>query len=212
MQETDDWRAVHTIGHRTFIGGGEDFWTSIGNLQFELLKSKGLQPSSYLLDIGCGSLRGGQRFIEYLEPDRYLAVDKHIELIIYGVASEIGVDRFREKRPRFVISDSFEFARLGAAPDFAIAQSLFTHLMMADISACLASLRAVAAPGCKFFATFFETQTGSDMVNPPRSHSHYVFHYTRQQMEDAGTAQGWKPVYIGDWNHPRGQHLMQYNL
>jgi hypothetical protein len=208
--ENDDWRAVHSAGHRNFIGGNDEYWERIGALQFAFLKAQGLRPEHYFLDVACGSLRGGVRFIDYLQPDRYLAIDKHIELIIYGVALELGVERFREKRPRFVVTSTFEFAKLGASPDFAIAQSLFTHLTLDDIEACLGALGAIAAPGCQFFATFFEAEAQDGGSNPGRSHSIDVFRYTRKQMEDAGAAQGWTPRYIGDWRHPRGQHIIAF--
>ena len=38
------------------IGG---LWDEMGKHQFEFLQSKGLEPQHKLLDIGCGSLRGG---------------------------------------------------------------------------------------------------------------------------------------------------------
>ncbi len=42
--------------HRDMVGG---MWEEIGRLQFEFLRARGLKPSHRLLDIGCGSLRGG---------------------------------------------------------------------------------------------------------------------------------------------------------
>jgi hypothetical protein len=162
------------------------------------------------LDVGCGSLRGGLRFIDYLEPDRYLAIDKHIELIIYWVAIELGIERFREKRPRFVVTSSFEFSKLGAAPEFVIAQSLFTHLTIEDIATCLKAPHSVAAVGCRFFATLFERKIVNEWPNPVQSHSHGQFRYTRGQMEATGSAEGWQPRYIGEWNHPRGQHIIEF--
>jgi hypothetical protein len=208
----DDWRAVHRLGHRNYVGGNDDYWDSIGALQFEFLKSQGLRPDHTFMDIGSGSLRGGARFIEYLEPDRYLAIDKHIELIIYGVALELGIERFREKRPRFVVTDSFEFSKLRAAPDFAIAQSLFSHLTLNDISACLKALQVTAAAGCRFFATFCDEGTVTDWHNPERSHSHGHFQYAREQMEAAGRDTGWSPRYIGAWGHPRDQKMIEFSL
>jgi hypothetical protein len=42
--------------HRELIGG---MWETIGRLQFDFMVAQGLIPSSTLLDIGCGALRGG---------------------------------------------------------------------------------------------------------------------------------------------------------
>ena len=70
------------------------------------------------------------------------------------------------------------------------------------------SLNCVAAPGCRLFATFFEVS--EPVVNPTVSHSHGYFAYTRLQMEEFGTRTGWKSNYIGDWNHPRSQKIIEY--
>ena len=54
--------------HRQVVGG---MWDEIGALQLEFLQGRGLQPDDLLLDVGCGSLRGGVKFVEYLNPVRY---------------------------------------------------------------------------------------------------------------------------------------------
>lgn len=205
----DDTREeIHRTGHRTFVGGNDSYWDSIGKLQFDFLLGRGLSPSDVLMDIGCGSLRGGTRFIRYLDQGNYIGVDKHIEIIIYGVAKELGLEDFGLKQPRFIISDKFELAGVGSAPNFAIAQSLFTHLTPADIALCLSQLRAASRQGCRFYATFFEAQACAN--NAATSHSHVCFAYTREEMVGFGEVNGWTANYIGDWSHPRGQKLMEY--
>lgn len=154
-------------------------------------------------------MRAGIKFINYLDQDRYIGIDKHIELIIYGVALELGIEAFREKRPRFLITAAFDFENADVRANFAIAQSLFTHLNAKDISRCLFAMKSASAPGCRFFATFFEGKTGHP--NPERSHSHGHFQYTRGQMESFGISAGWVPHYIGEWNHPRGQQIIEFS-
>jgi hypothetical protein len=204
----DTAEEIHQAGHRCFVGGGGDNWAAIGELQFRFLVDRGLAPTDVFIDVACGALRGGLRFIHYLEPGRYLGIDKYIELIIYGVASELGMDAYREKRPRFVVSDSFEFQKFDARPRFGIAQSLFTHLCAAEVEMCLLKLKSTALPGCRLFATFFEVS--EPIVNPPLSHGHGYFAYTRSQMEDFGGRTGWEARYIGNWNHPRAQKMIEY--
>jgi len=204
----DTQEEIHQVGHRRFVGGSDDYWDVIGELQFRLLRDRGLTPSDTLVDVGCGALRGGARFIRYLEPGHYLGIEKHIELVIYGVASELGIEEYRERRPRFVISDSFKFQGFSARPSFGIAQSLFSHLSAHDVELCLSQLKGVASPGCKLFATFFEVN--APVVNPTVSHSHDCFSYTRSQMEEFGVRTGWEPRYVGEWNHPRAQRLIEY--
>jgi hypothetical protein len=199
--------AIHEVGHRSFIGGADDFWRDISELQFAFMLSCGLKPSDILIDVGCGSLRGGCKFVSYLDVGHYIGLDKHIELIIYGVVCEIGLQTFRQKRPQFIVSDNFH-AVPRRTPTYAPAQSLFTHLTMNDIAKCLSNLRPIVSSGCRFFATFFEVDTPID--NAGYSHSRQAFRYTRQQMEFVGGNAGWHPNYIGNWNHPRGQMMMEF--
>ena len=169
---------------------------------------QGLKPNDVFFDIACGSLRGGARFIDFLDPGRYFGVDKYVELIIYGVACELGIARYSERKPRFLVSDIFEFGKLGVQPTFAIAQSLFTHLIDREILCCLSNLREVAASGCRFFATFHEV--GSEFPNASASHSCDYFAYTRSQMENFGISTGWEPRYVGEWSHPRNQKMIEF--
>jgi hypothetical protein len=204
----DTIQEIHRIGHRAFVGGNDQYWEQIGELQYRFLIEHGLTPNDVFFDVACGSLRGGTRFIGFLEPGHYFGIDRYIELIIYGVANELGIERYAEKKPRFVVSDSFEFHKLAVQPTFAIAQSLFTHLTERDILRCLSNLRQVAGAGCRFFATFHEV--GGAFCNPPVSHSCDYFAYTRSQMEELGLASGWTPRYLGEWKHPREQKMIEY--
>lgn len=207
MEDSAD--SVHEHGHRAFVGGPDRYWDLIAALQFNYLVEHGLKADDRFLDIACGSLRGGVKFIRHLDRGCYLGIDKRIELIIYGVAAEVGLDAYADKRPRFVVSDTFEFDKFEGPPArLALAQSLFTHLTDQDIRLCLSRLRAYARPGLKLFATFFETP--EPRQNPAASHAHGGFQYTRLQMEAFGADTGFQPQYVGDWGHPRRQRMMVY--
>jgi SAM-dependent methyltransferase len=203
----DDAATIHRRGYRNFVGGAK-VWEKIARLQFDFMRESGLKSGDKFVDVGCGALRGGRYFIEYLGPGDYYGIDKHIELIIYGTVRELSIPKFRQKRPHFAISDSFEFERLGSGFNFGLAQSLFTHLSPEDVNLCLNKLYPTAAEGCKFYATFFEADGA--VKNPEASHSAKGFWYTRAEMEKFGADTGWQPFYIGNWGHPRGQRMMLY--
>ena len=112
------------------------------------------------------------------------------------------------KRPEFVVSDRFEFKRFSKRPDFALAQSLFTHLSKRDIELCFGNLSSFVRPGCRFFATFLEVPVAIPQIRG--SHANRPFHYTRRKMERFGAEAAWEPRYIGSWNHPRGQMMIEY--
>ena len=193
------------LGHRRYVGG---YWDLVGQLQFDFLRNQGLRSHHVFLDIACGSLRAGRFFIPYLDPGKYLAVEKEASLVEAGRQYEVPEQVWAERKPEILITDRFEFDKLSRRPDFAIAQSLFSHLGAADIECCLRKLYPVAAPGCLFFATFFECQLTRRYLRG--SHSFRNFKYTRDQMRRFGERQGWQSRYIGDWNHPKDQKMMLY--
>ncbi len=192
-------------GHREYVGG---LWEAVSSLQFRFMVEQGLEPQHVLLDVACGSLRGGVRFIPYLEAGNYLGLDIKQELIDIGIEHELGAKLHALKKPEFVVSGRFEFNRFSRQPGFAIAQSLFTHLTAGDIQLCLQNLRQVAVPRTRFYVTFFESQ--QPVANPGESDPHGGFRYTRTQMAQFGEAHGWAGRYIGDWQHPRQQMMFEY--
>ena len=196
---------VRRAGHRDYVGG---LWDELGQLQFDMLRARGLRPDHHLLDIACGSLRLGVKAIPFLEPGHYLGVEKERSLVEAGLRDELGPALAAAKRPEILISADFAFERLSAAPDYAIAQSLFTHLTPDRIGLCFARLRPVMKPSSRFYATFFE-RTGRAR-NPSRSHDHGTFAYPREEMLAFGAERGFRADYVGDWGHPRGQVLVEY--
>jgi hypothetical protein len=211
MSGEDSADSVHDIGARVFVGGNGRYWRAISKLQYKFLIGRGLRRSDVFVDVGCGCLRGGARLIRYLDSGHYLGIDKYIELIVYGVMNEVGHRRYRNKRPRFIISEHFEFEQFDIPPTFGIAQSLFTHLTPFDIVKCLTKLRlCVASNGCKLFATFHEESNAID--NPKLSNSWKYFGYTIDEMRKFGESSGWMFEYIGEWGHPRDQKIVEYYI
>jgi hypothetical protein len=177
---------IRRVGHRRYVGG---LWKELGRLQFEFLQTEGLQPHHYLLDVACGSLRGGVYFIPYLDAGHYLGIDKEETLIRAGIDRELTREQCELKNPRFVVSDSFEFHKFDQQCDFALAQSLIRD----DVA---------------FYATFFEAR--SPVSNPDTPCDQGYFPYSRAEMTRFGTAHGWRAEYVGDWGHPRGQVMVRY--
>jgi hypothetical protein len=191
------------IGHRDYVGG---MWDEIGQLQFDFLVSQGLTPEHVFLDVACGSLRGGVHFIDYLNPGKYLGIEKEKLLIKKGIENELAPGVLEAKRPEFVASGSFEFERFSKRADYSLAQSLFTHLNSDDLALCLSKLRANVNSGHELYATF--GPGASDYAG--RSHALGYFQYSPDQLSAIGLKNGWRSHYIGDWGHPRGQMMMQF--
>src|SRR5215469_11012365 len=119
--------------HRMQVGG---LWEEIGQLQYDFLLAQGLRADHYFLDIACGSLRAGVKLIPYLDSGHYYGIDRDSELLRRGYELELD-DEARQKQPVLAQMEDFDFQRLGRQFDFAIAQSLFTHLPVNQITRCL---------------------------------------------------------------------------
>lgn len=197
---------VQAVGHRKYVGG---LWDEVGRLQFEFLLREGLRPEHVLLDIACGSLRAGVWFIPYLDPGHYLGIEKEQSLIDAALEHELPAAIREVKRPRLLVDGEFAFERFETRPDFALAQSLFSHFPPEPIERCFNRLRPVIADGGRFYATFFQTDRPIDHTDP--AHDHKSFAYTRDEMLSFGERTGWRPTYLGDWNHPRGQVIVRYD-
>lgn len=204
-EHLDGEAGIRVLGHREQIGGR---WDEIGRLQFDFLVGQGLRPHHYYLDVACGSLRGGVHLIPYLDPGHYLGIEKEALLVELGVKEELGEDVAARQRPEFVISADFEFDRFSATPDFALAQSLFSHLPPDAIGRCLANLRPVIAEDGVFFATFNEVD--APVPNPEVPHDWGHFQYVRSDIEALGPPHGWEVTYLGDWGHPRDQKMLRF--
>ena len=197
---------VEAVGHRAYIGGR---WEENGQLEFDFMVDRGLRPEHVLLDIACGSLRAGVRFIPFLERGHYLGIEKERSLVRRGLSKELPDQVRREKRPELVVSGDFEFEKFSRQADYSLAWSLFTHLNVADLETCLRNLRAYASPGHELFATFFP---GPSDQNAPRSHAHASFYYEPDQLAEIGAHHGWSCNYIGQVRpgHTGKQQMMQF--
>ena len=121
------------------VGG---MWEEMGQLQFDFLREQGLKPEHRFLDVGCGILRGGVHFIPYLESGNYYGIDKNRELLNFG-RKEVEKAGLQERQPTLVQIEDFGFGRLGQTFDYALAQSVFTHLPLNYISRCLVNVDRV---------------------------------------------------------------------
>jgi cyclopropane fatty-acyl-phospholipid synthase-like methyltransferase len=122
--------------HRQVIGG---LWDELGQLQLEFLITKGLQPNHKLLDLGCGCLRGGVKFINYLEQGNYIGIDINESLLIAGKL-EVENSGLTGKLPTLLRSEVFASELEIGGIDFAISISLFTHLPISYVQEALISI------------------------------------------------------------------------
>lgn len=207
--------AVEQGRHREIIGG---LWNEVGILQLEFLKKHGLSSEKTLLDIGCGSLRLGARAADYLSPHNYWGTDISADLLDAGYEREIFPAGLSDKLPRshLHVNGDFDFSALPKEFDFAIAQSLFTHLPLNHMRLCLANLGYHLTSQCTFFFTVFMpphgqsvTKSHSQLTGGVVTHPHRdPFHYSFADIEHVAQQTPWSVDLIGDWDHPRNQMMV----
>jgi hypothetical protein len=196
--------------HRKYVGGDAGSglaFEEAARFQLEFLVSHGLKKDTVFLDLGCGCLRGGIHFINYLAAGKYLGMDISAEVVRRGIVSELGMETFEAKRPEFVISDSYEFSKFSKKPTIAFANSVFTHVGAHDIALCLSRLEGPVT----LFATFTETEDPGSHEGP----GHYQGGtgpktFSRDEMHALGRDDGCHTEYIGAWGHPKNSWKTQF--
>lgn len=198
---------------RGSVGGR---WEEIGKLQFDFLRDQGLQPGHRFLDVGCGALRGGMHFVPYLDAGQYYGIDRSQRLLDAGT-QQLREANLEDRRPTLVRIEDFGLERLGKRFDYALAQSVFTHLPVNLIARCLVNVDRVLLPGGVFFATFFENWNGKQYVGPLIQGDGVVsyydqdpYHYTPDAFEWACKGTDLTADYVGDWGHPRNQLMFAF--
>lgn len=140
--------------YKAYVGPPENY-AFMGATQFRLLCTLGLEESDRLLDFGCGSLRAGKYFINYLSKGNYFGVDPNRWLIEESIEKELGKDIINIKAPTFYHNDTFK-VESEYKFDFIIAQSIFSHTGLDLTSQLLESFASVLQDDGLIVATFVD--------------------------------------------------------
>lgn len=139
--------------HRAYVGPPE-YYDVIGGLQFVVLMALGLRQSHTVLDVGCGSLRGGRFIMQYLDQGHYYGVEPNSWLIEAAIAHEIGQNMIGLKRPHFSSDDKLDLSAWNRQFDFILAQSIITHAPRDMVAKLMREAAAALEPDGIFVATY----------------------------------------------------------
>lgn len=184
--------------------GGQ--WDSIGELQLNFLCQKGLKSHHTLLDVGCGSLRGGLHFIKYLDAGGYMGIDISQEILNAGKGFLKDAE-LEYKNPVLQINRDLTFNGFENKKfDFILAQSVLSHMPLSDIEECFANIHKVMHEETLFFATFHD---GGDRTYTP---DYINFYYPFPLLRDLGAKHHLEIQLSPDYKHPRKQKMMSISF
>jgi len=111
-------------------------WKMKRDFQIRFLKSVGMAPEHYVLDFGCGVLRGGLPIIEYLNDGHYYGVESRKAALDQGIQA-LGEAGLESKVPNLIVMDDLATAMLDRKFDFIWAFSVLIHMEDRILDACL---------------------------------------------------------------------------
>ena len=121
---------------RHSLVGSKRLWKMKRDFQINFLKGVGLRPEHRLLDIGCGTLRGGIPFIEYLDAGNYCGLESR-ENVLAEAKLELRDSGLENKKPALVHSPDLAALELGRKFDFVWAFSVLIHMNDEILNECL---------------------------------------------------------------------------
>jgi len=179
-----------------------EYWLQVGKLQFDYATSHGLKPDMRMLEIGCGNLRAGRHFIDYLEPGCYYGLDISPDILLSAQDTIADYD-LCAKLPHLTLVNNLRLHFLpDAAFDFVHAHSVFSHSPIEVIDECLANVGRILAPGGFFDFTFDRTE------GPEHHVLREDFYYRTETLIALAAKHGLDATFMDDWEqngHPQSK-------
>ena len=121
---------------RHALVGPAKLWKMKQDFQINFLKSQGLQPNQELMDVGCGTLRGGIPLINYLEKGNYYGIEVRNTVLEEG-RKELKEHDLERKEPHLIAFSEFNEISLNAKLDVMLAFSVLIHMEDTIVEKCI---------------------------------------------------------------------------
>lgn len=119
--------ALNRQERRHALVGPAALWKLKRDFQIDFLRKAGLLPRHHLVDIGCGTLRGGIPLIRYLEPGHYCGIEVRKVALDEG-RKELEEAGLAARQPLLVHATDVAQLHLGRKFDYAWAFSVLIHM------------------------------------------------------------------------------------
>jgi ubiquinone/menaquinone biosynthesis C-methylase UbiE len=169
-------------------------WFELGRAQFEFLLANGLEPTHRMLEIGCGNLRGGWRFIDHLEPGNYTGIDISPD-VLFAAQRTVVEFGLQDKLPRLTPVRDLTLRWLPAGHfDVVHAHSVFSHCPVEVITECFANVGRLMTPKAFFDFTFNATDGRAHQV------LREDYYYRPELLIQLAEAHGFEAELRTDWS------------
>jgi SAM-dependent methyltransferase len=127
---------VSAFERRQAMVGPSHLWKMKRDFQIHFLKSVGMVPSHYVVDLGCGVLRGGLPIIEYLDQGHYYGIEARKAVLDEGIKA-LQEAALQSKIPTLLVIDDLCRATLDRDFDLIWAFSVLIHMEDRILDSCL---------------------------------------------------------------------------
>jgi hypothetical protein len=118
---------------------------------FNELIAQGIAPTDTLVDYGCGTLRVGRPFIEFLEPDRYIGMDIDQRILDAG-RGNLPAELIESKRPVLEVISSESLSRVAAKrPKWIFSKGVLQHVPPDELNEFFENLSHLVRAGATAF-------------------------------------------------------------
>jgi cyclopropane fatty-acyl-phospholipid synthase-like methyltransferase len=136
---------------RHALVGPPHLWKMKRDFQIEFLKKLGLQGEHYLLDLGCGTLRGGVPIISHLQTGHYYGVDVREE-VLKEAGKELREEGLVDKKPVLIHTRDLSLLNIDRKFDLIWAFSVLIHLSDSILNDALHFVSNHLHPAGHFYA------------------------------------------------------------
>jgi len=131
--------------------GSASLWKMKRDFQLAFLQEQGMQPGHRVVDIGCGTLRGGIPIIEYLDEGNYYGIEAREEALVEA-RLELEQHGLAGKGAHLVHARDLKTLSLPARFDFAWAFSVLFHMPDEVLEGCVDFVGRQLAAGGSLYA------------------------------------------------------------
>lgn len=137
-------------GRRHAAVGPAHLWKMKRRFQIDFLKQNGLEPHHRLVDIGCGTLRGGIPLIKLLDEGHYTGIEVREEVLELG-RDELREAKLEDKDPDLIHSQALSSLELDYKAEYIWAFAVLIHMDDDALNGCLSFVSRHLTPGGAFY-------------------------------------------------------------